>query len=180
MEKNNLHKNKSGFKVPNQYFENFEKNLLNKLGEIDKDQTISELPSQSGFKVPKGYFDSLEDIILSNLKTDAEKRQKGKLVSLFSKKVIVYTVSIAAMIAIILSISINKKSITPNINSLDVADIQSYIIEGNIEFSTEDIASLLDENQDFDDTFENKSISDEEVLEYLSQEELDNELIFTE
>ena len=66
MEKNEP---KNGFKSPENYFEDFEDRLFNKLSE-------DKLPKESGFKVPEGYFDQLDQSLILNAK-NSEKKTKG-------------------------------------------------------------------------------------------------------
>ena len=61
-------KYKSGFKVPENYFDNFDERLF-------KTIESETLPKETGFKVPDGYFDNLEDSLLQKLNTE-EKPQR--------------------------------------------------------------------------------------------------------
>ncbi len=172
----------SGFKTPDNYFENFEKRLMDTLQIENHEENIAENKIESGFKVPEGYFNSLEENLTQKLKTE-DTPEKGKIVSLFSRRNILYVSGIAAMIAIIISISINKDNdlLKGNgIEDIELAVIQDYFAEGNIELSNEDMASLIDEETSYSDFFEEKPISDEELLEYLSDTDLANEIMFTD
>lgn len=180
MKKDNLHSNKSGFKLPEGYFESFEENLLNKLASDDSSQDILDKDVSSGHVMPNGYLDSFEENLIKKLQQSEYTPKKGKIVSLFSRRNVLYISGIAAMIAIIISIAIDKNNPALTIDSLDIADIQAYIEDGNLDFSNDDIAALLDDDANYEDTFENKTISEEELLEYLSNEDLDDEMIFTE
>lgn len=174
MKKDKSHKNNDGFKVPEGYFESFESKLFEKIAS-DKDNQLSS-KMDSGFKIPEDYFTTLEDNILQKIDDD---KPKGKLISLRTRKNILYLSGIAAMIAIIISISIPKES-GLNFNSIEVADIHAYFTEEDIELSTTEIASLLDDDITYSETFEKELIDDETLLEYLSEEDLDDEIIFTE
>jgi hypothetical protein len=61
MTKNSLKNMETGFKVPKDYFENFEDRLLSEL-------KLKETASPSGFKLPEDYFDSLDNKILDAVK----------------------------------------------------------------------------------------------------------------
>ncbi|MBQ4821808.1 hypothetical protein [Aquimarina sp. MMG016] len=172
MKKDNLHTNDNGFKIPEGYFDNFEKKLMN---HIDAD--MSKNTSETGFKVPDDYFESLEDGLFQKISNE---KPKGKVISLFSKRNIFYFSGIAAMIAIIFSVVVTKQSDSLDFNTLAIADIQAYYDEGNIELSSIEIASLLEEEVNYLSPFEEKSISDDALLEYLSDEDLDDEIIFSE
>ncbi|WP_299185241.1 hypothetical protein [uncultured Aquimarina sp.] len=213
MKNNNLHNNKEGFKVPRDYFENFEEKLFEKISKDD--QVISVLPNKvdSGLKVPENYFDTLEHDIIKNINSENQEssilagsiktglstpdkyfenventilqktintNQEPKIISLLSRKNILYISGIAAMIAIVISISINKGQDSFSFDSVDIVDIQEYFDEGNAEFSDSEIAELLDEEINLTSTFSDEDITDEELENYLSDEELEDEIIYVE
>ena len=83
------------------------------------------------------------------------------------------------MIAIIISISINREK-EFNFDNIEIADIQQYFDEGNIELSDSEIASLIDEDLSYSETFVEETLTEENLLDYLSEEDLDDEIIFVE
>ncbi len=175
MKEKNLHKNKSGFTVPKDYFDSFENKLSEKLSlNIEKEGLTNN--SDTGFKVPEDYFDTFQDSIIQKANP---KESKGKVVSLITRKNLLYFSGIAAMIAIVISLSINKES-ELNFDDIEIADIHTYFSEGNIELSSSEMFALLGEETDYVETFENELISDEVLLDYLSEEDLEGEIIFTE
>ncbi|KAA1242654.1 hypothetical protein [Aquimarina sp. RZ0] len=201
METNNLHNNKSGFKTPEDYFENFDKKLSKKLNDsatsifpnaqknsldISENNVFRNLTKNkekpsitlnnltSGMLLPENYFEEVEKRILQNT---IQSKTTSKTISLFSKKNILYVSGIAAMIAIILSITIykNKDSLI-NINSLELSDIQEYF-EGEDVYIDENIALLFEEKINLFDTFDTSEVSNETLLDYLSDEEFESETI---
>ncbi|MEW7291535.1 hypothetical protein [Aquimarina sp. 2304DJ70-9] len=176
MKKNNLNKDNGGFKVPKGYFESFEDKLSKKLTHSTKEDSMLSTPKNSGFKVPEGYFSSFEDDVLQKIE---DQKPKGKVVSLFTKRNLLYISGIAAMIAVILSISINKTS-SVNFDDIEIADIHAYFNDGNIELSDEEIASLIGEDVSYAETFEEELLNDQDLIDYLSEENLADEIIFTE
>ncbi|WP_299256586.1 hypothetical protein [uncultured Aquimarina sp.] len=214
MKKNNLHNNKEGFKVPKDYFDNFEEKLLEEISKEDKDSSILSGMISTGLKAPDDYFNTFENQLMKKLnsterdkasildnkiktglttpekyfenleKTILQKtvtiNKETKVISLFSKKNILYVSSIAAMIAIIISISINKENDSFSFDTIEIADIQKYFEEGNAELSNAEIAELLDDETNLSDTFSNTELSDEELENYLSDEELSDEIIYVE
>lgn len=174
MKKHKSHKNNDGFKVPEGYFESFENKLFEKIASDTDSQLNPKM--NSGFKVPEDYFATLEDTILQKIDDD---KPKGKLISLQTRRNILYFSGIAAMIAIIISISIPKES-EVNFDSIEIADIHAYFNEEDVELSTTEIAALLDDDITYSETFEKELIDDETLLEYLSEEDLDDDIIFTE
>ncbi len=167
----------SGFKTPDGYFDTLESQLLSKL-----DSDINDLPLQSnkykaGFSIPNQYFDNVEETILQKTINDSK---KTKLVSLFSRKNMIYVSGIAAMIAIIISVSITKETYTLDFDSIATSDIHEYINEGNVEFSDSEIAALLDDESSFMNSFSDNEISNEELENYLYDEEMADEIMYVE
>ncbi len=176
MEKDNLHNNKSGFTIPDGYFESFDKNLSDKLFYAEEESELLKTKISSGFKTPDNYFNTLDASIVRKTITN---KPKGKIFSLSNKQSLTYFSGIAAMIAILISVSINKKS-ELDFDDIEVADIYTYCIEGNIKLSSTDIISLLGNDISYVETFENELINDEILLDYLSEDYLEDEVIFTE
>ena len=64
MKKENIHNIKSsGFKIPDNYFESIDDQILERLN----DKEIISASETTGFMVPKDYFDSVETTILEKL-----------------------------------------------------------------------------------------------------------------
>ncbi|MHA7057613.1 hypothetical protein ACWGOQ_0010370 [Aquimarina sp. M1] len=214
MKKNNLHTNKGGFKIPENYFETFEKNLFEKISL--EDDEISLLPDKVslGLKEPDGYFDAFENRLMKKLNVEDNQNsfnisdnintgfavpekyfenveeailqkkvnpnQDTKVISLFSQKNVIYLSGIAAMIAIIISISINNKNHSFSFDTIDIADIQEYFEEGNVDLTNAELASLLTEETSLLNTFGEQEISNEELEFYLYNEEIAEEIIYVE
>jgi hypothetical protein len=96
MNDNELNK-MSGFEVPDGYFENSKKSILNAIG--------AEL-SPTEFDVPEGFFEKNKSLIL-------EQTKETKVVSIFSwKKVLIYAGSAAAIAVLTWQIIGNEKEVT--------------------------------------------------------------------
>lgn len=177
MKKDNLHKNNGGFKVPEGYFEEFEHKLFDQISESTKDNdTNLSSKIDSGFTIPEDYFTTIEDTIMNKVSKD---QSKTKVRSLITKRNILYFSGIAAMIAIIISLSIHKES-KLNFDDIEIADIHHYFNEGNIELSNTEIIALLDEDINYSEAFEAELVNDDEILDYLSEEDIDDDIIFVE
>lgn len=136
MKNKNLNNIKStGFTTPNDYFESFDEVLLNKLKGEDALNTIKT----TGFKTKDNYFDDLENRIINKL----PERNETKVISLVSKKTIIYVSSIAAAILLLFNLSIFDSK--PTFDNLETEIVENYIIDENI--SSYEIASLLTEEQ---------------------------------
>ncbi|WP_109300230.1 hypothetical protein [Aquimarina sp. AU474] len=177
MKKDKLHNDKGGFKVPEDYFTSFEEKLSQAISSENSEESILDTLKSTGDKVPKGYFDAVEEEILQ--KTIGV-QPKSKVIALFSKRNILFVSGIAAMIAIIISLSINTES-KINFDDIDIADIQTYFDDGNIELSDQEMASLLGEEHNYTETFEDELVDDDDLLEYLSEEDnIEDEIIFVD
>lgn len=153
MKKNGLHNiNKTGFKVPEDYFENLEDHLLSTAKLKDKNST-------SGFKVPDNYFESFEDRLLQKV----SKQKETKVISLFRKKHMLYAAGIAASILLLFNLSIFDNQ--TSWDDIDTETAENYVINENI--GSYEIASLLDLD-DIDETnFVDLNIKDEHIETYL-------------
>ncbi|GGK19891.1 hypothetical protein GCM10007962_12540 [Yeosuana aromativorans] len=123
------HIEKTGFKVPETYFKDFEDTLLSELNLKDK-------VSATGFQVPEDYFESLDESIYSR----ASKNKQGKVIDLVSFKRTAYTVAVAASLVLMFSVFFNKKE-PLTLDSIETASIENYILNEDLE--TTDIASLF-------------------------------------
>ena len=153
MKKNKLNTiKKTGFKVPEDYFDNLEEQLLSTVKLKNKN------PS-SGFGVPDGYFETLEERIFQQV----PEAQESKVISLFRNKYILYTAGIAASILILFNLSIFNHQTTWA--DIDTETAENYVINENI--GTYEIASLL-EIEEIDETiFFDLDIKEEQLETYL-------------
>ena len=139
--------NTSGHKIPENYLEQIENTVLSKL---EKERTPSE-------KVPEGYFDSVEDQVFDRLALE----EKPKIISL--KKYWIPVV-VAASLALLVSIY-NPFSTNQNI---EVSEIEQWIDEGNLELNPYEIAEL------YNDELENISIENtlntDDLEDYLNNQ----------
>ncbi|WP_378172195.1 hypothetical protein [Aquimarina sp. SS2-1] len=213
MKKNNLHNNKEGFKVPENYFDTFEERLFEKISKEDHEDFTLPKKISSGLKEPYNYFDTFETKLMEKLNTETqepsvlseklktgltvpekyfenledsilkqtiEKNNDTKVISIFSRANIIYFSGIAAMIAIIISITTFNQKETLSFDTVALSDIQKYFEEGNAELSDAEIAELFNGKIDLTETFYEDEISDEELENYLSNEELADEIIYIE
>ncbi|APX99816.1 hypothetical protein [Lacinutrix venerupis] len=137
---------KTGFKVPQNYFEEFENSILT-------EAKLKNLVSDSGFKVPEGYLD--------NFSVPIEK--ETKVISIFSKKNMLLVSSIAA--AIVLFFSLNVFDNSPlSFDDLDTTTVDNYILN---ETEIGDLTSLFQDNELSENQFIDYSLSDEALDNYI-------------
>ena len=147
---------KEGFDLPIDYFKEFENRLFDR-------SNIESLPKDSGFTTPKKYFDELDNRISHRVN---QTNNTTKVISIVSRKTILYAASIAAIAILIFSITNNKNEVLI-FDDIEFSSIKTYIEEGNIEIENNDL-SLLFTEEDLDNiTLEENFISEEILKEYL-------------
>jgi hypothetical protein len=161
-------KNISGFKTPENYFDDFEKRLFNRISE-------EKFPKSAGHKVPDGYFENLEDRVL---KTVINSEKPTKIIPLFPKKYFGYAAAIAACLLIGFTL-FNTKTDNSSLDSLQLAAIDTYIEDGNLNLDLYDLTSYIDDEDITDLNFENQQFSETTLENYLL-ENVDEEILINE
>lgn len=150
MKENKLHNiDTTGFKTPKNYFESLEDQILSqaKLNKV----------GGSGFKIPNNYLDTVEANVLNKVKDN----ETPKVISLFTKRNIIYVSSIAAAVLLLLNLSIFEN----NTWDLEAETVENYMIEEAI--SSYEIASLLEDEDLIEENFVNHNFSDENIEDYV-------------
>lgn len=147
----------TGFKVPKDYFNTLEDNILSKV----KGDTVLKDIGKSGFEIPDNYFDTIEDTIFNKLNS----KESPKVISLFNKRNIIYLSGVAAAIIIMFGIFMNTGNSTNM--ELDYEVVETYIIDENI--SSYEIASLLTEDEllNINSEIMDEAYNDESMEDYL-------------
>jgi hypothetical protein len=155
MKKNSTHNIKeTGFKIPEEYFNSLEDAIL---GHIK----INEASEGKGFVIPENYLNNIENTIIDRILEE----KSVKVISIFSKKQIVYISSIAAAILLLFSLTINKLNSNPWHN-LDTETVENYMLTENI-IETYEIASLIPEENLVEADFVQFNFKKENVENYL-------------
>lgn len=154
--------NASGFRTPKGYFDSLEDAVIQKL-------------QQPQFDVPEGYFQTVEDNVFA--KINSERRMK--VISL--RQIIVKRVTpimAAASIALLLMLTVfNQPSNQDIFASLDSVQIESWIYDGSIDVSSEDIAAVyLEDEIETIDLF--SEYSEDDYINYLDNIDVES-LILT-
>ncbi|WP_456379594.1 hypothetical protein [Lutibacter sp.] len=201
MKKKDLHKvapklseislKKSGFEIPSTYFETIEDGVIATLNA----EKFSFIKPKESFQTPKNYFNSIEDIVITKLKAEAlntknsntipenyfetlenkvisEIKTTPKVISLKSR-FIKFAAPIAIAASLLLIFILNNTSTNVTFASLSSSEIENWIDNGSIDIDALTIASLYPEIE-LNDEIYSDSLSNEEVLEYLYQENLEN------
>lgn len=146
----------SNFKTPQDYFENFEEQLFERL-------QLEDLPKSSGLKVPEGYFNQLEDKIVAE---EIASRQQSKVIRLFPRKYYGYAAAIAAVFILGVSIFIsNDKS--NGLDNIQMAYIDQYIEDGNLNMDLNDLTSYMENQEISAMDFDYQFIPQTEMKNYL-------------
>ena len=173
MKKNKLAaKYKPGFKVPKNYFEDFEAKMM---PAISREQsTLDQYEGKPGFTVPKNYFDSLEDQVLAKVERP---EPRGMVISLFRKKKFYAAAGVAAVFIGIVSTLLLKPSSFNSWDSVELSALEEYIDQESIDFNLNEITSFIYEEGYVLDNLNISSLSDDAVFDYLSDHLEDPSLI---
>jgi len=160
------HTKQSGFKVPEGYFDNLEDAVFNKLKTASKLDAIKD----TGFKAPEDYFSTVEENVFNTLKTE---EKDVKVVSLLSRRNLLYMSGVAAAVVLMISIFNTNKGLS--FDSLDTDLVESYISTYNINSS--DLATLWNETDFSDAAFDDYEFLDETVEDYIFENSTLEDLI---
>ena len=147
----NIHE--SGFKVPQDYFENFENNIMSHVN-------LKEKVSDAGFTVPKDYFETAQVDILNKV----SKEKSVKVIPLINKSSIIYISSIAAALVLLFSLVDLNKTVT--YDSLEFETVENYIL--NEDINSEELASLFNDADFLEDSFNTISFSEDAIEDYVN------------
>ncbi|WP_052823520.1 hypothetical protein [Neotamlana sedimentorum] len=154
MKNKSLHNiNKTGFKTPQDYFNNFDDSLLS----VAK---LKDNASAPGFKIPDNYFKTLEVAVTEKISSE----KKPKVIPLFNKRNILYATSIAAAVVLLFSLTLfnNEKN---SWNTLDIETVENYILDE--ELTSYDMATLLVEDNLEIENFVNHNFEEDNIESYL-------------
>jgi len=156
MEKN---KYTNGFKIPENYFEEFETHMFDKLKE-------EQLPKATGFVIPDGYFDAVEEKIIENTKTSPLKViHKSKTQKL--RPTLYRIAGIAAVLAVLILLYPFENGNAISFEKISEAAVSEYIQDGALDLTADDFAMYL-QDEDFDALMQSsEEISVENMSDYL-------------
>ncbi len=165
----------SGFKTPDNYFENFETQLFGRIEE-------ENLPQSTGFKVPAGYFETLDDKVMGAIPAS---QNQGKLVPLYQsfvrrpKRYFGYAAAVAAILIVGYTIFNYESKEATTLDTIQLGLIDKYIEDGNLNMDLYEFTSYL-ESQDIPlIDFENQYISQTALEDYLL-ENMDEDIFIEE
>ncbi len=166
MKKELPHIKSPGFKVPKNYFETLEEQILDKIA-------LQEVASgENPFQVPAGYFESnAEKAFAKAIQSD----KTVKVIPLHKKKFVRYAAAVAAVVLIAVSIFQFQDL---NQNSADESFTFSTLIESDfIDLSLIDFEYLLTDEM-LDNEMILSSLNKDEIEDYLMNELDDTYLLY--
>ena len=181
---------KSGFEIPDTYFETIENAVLSKL----KADKIQSKKTKEIFTTPEKYFDSIEDIVIAKLKSEViHKNIENSIPKNYfnsieetvltkisaSQKIIQFKTSLTKFIApiaiaasLLFIFTLNNNSTNVSFDSLTLNEVENWIANGSIDYDALSVASMYPEIELNNEIF-SISVSDNEVLNYLYEEDLE-------
>lgn len=163
---NTRYPQKPGFKVPEDYFGNFEERLMQRL----REEKSSELPVARGsFGVPEAYFDSLEDRIINKIE-NADR----PVIRLWRKEYLFYAAAVIALCLLMFGNLFRVESDNPiGWEDIEISAIENYIDEGYemgyIDLSSSDYSDLFARDGKLIDETDFNNINSEAALDYIDE-----------
>ena len=150
----------SGFKTPDNYFEKFDEKMLNQV-------KISQKVEQSGFEIPDPYFESFDENLMEKISHEMD---SSKVIPLFSWKKVIGIAAVAACLLLMFNLFYPEQ---PNLtfDDLETSSIENYL--GVLDFSNDEIATLLSEESWNKEIFIDQNIEEEQLKEYLLDSNLE-------
>lgn len=130
------YQSKSGFKTPPSYFNGLEEEVCDM---ISFSETLGTKKT-TGFNTPTGYFEELENGLLDKV---GHQQKKPKVRALFSKDLLLYAASIAAIVIALASTFYLNPKTTTSWENVQLSVMEDYIDENNIDFSTSEISNYI-------------------------------------
>jgi hypothetical protein len=184
-----ISKENSIFKVPENYFNEIEDVIFAEL----KTEAIQQKTKKLSFTVPQNYFNTVENITISKLKAEVLHKQQSEAIPInyfdtledkvFAKiktkqKIILlknitkFVAPIAIAASLLLIFTLNFKQQTISFDSLATSEIEQFIELGLIDFDSESLATVYNIEIPTDNL--TISLSNNEVLDYLTDEDLES------
>ena|SRR5690606_30794801 len=164
-----------GFKIPEQYFQDFENRLMEAIQKDNASPVSMETYSgRSGFSMPEGYFSNLEDRILDKINKD-----QPKIIPLFPARKMFYAAAVAAVfIGIISTMFFRDVTTVYTMDSIELSALENYIEEGYFDLDYNELSAFMTEEGYSFGNYNTDGISDEAVYNYINENIEDPEFLF--
>jgi hypothetical protein len=158
--------NKPKFQLPDNYFEQFGEELQ---AQIALEKALGGKVS-TGFSSPKAYFENRIWNVppLSNAAVQETGERSSKVVSIFNRKTLWSGLSIAAVAIIVISL-LNPTTDPTSFDTLDLAEIENYMINEDVAFTTDELAVFLSDEAMNTLTENTAFLDDEQLIDYLEE-----------
>jgi len=153
----NIKVNKTNYKTPSGYFNTVENVTVAKL----KAQTLKNEATET---IPEDYFKNLEDQVLNKIKTTSKIRTL--------KKVSKFAIPIAIAASFLLIFMLENTQDTITFDNLATSEIEEFINNDMLHYDAESLAAIFPEVS-LDDINYTETISDADVVNYLSENDID-------
>ncbi|MAT89287.1 MAG: hypothetical protein CMC35_01235 [Flavobacteriaceae bacterium] len=147
---------KSGFSVPDMYFDTLEERLQG----VASEEVFSK---EKGFKTPEGYFNTLEERIIAR----SIPSEKDTPVRVLNRSSWWRYAAAAAVVAFIVAIWTQNNTSETSVDTIEFTSIENYLEEGYISWDTEDITSMATSDSWDDIEWDASHVSEEQIETYL-------------
>ena len=151
-------KMRSGFKLPDNYFNDLQQRLDKRMDEDTRPSQDNELDVRSGYKVPTDYFDKFHIDI-------DEKR------SINTRK---FWLALAAILVVMLSVGILTRPFSTEADNMKISDIEEAQLEQyiNDQYMNEEVLESYakDQNMQFELNEALRTIDKKEILTYFDDQ----------
>lgn len=153
----------TGFKVPENYFEDFQVRSALLQQENKLKDTFESKSIDTGFKIPQNYFEEFEVQL-------PQEAKKGKVISLFRRENIIRASGIAAIFIIGLFVLKNQFPIQEPTNqqTINAIALEEQLEKDFFDFEFRDIETSLNGSISVDEKQLN-SINEDAILDYLTE-----------
>ncbi len=159
--------------IPPGYFESLQEKVLKKIA----DEELGNLPEyitttrkENPFIAPAGYFDQLTDTVI--LKQQQDDSNRTRIFKLFNTK---FALIAAACVGIVLTVFLLQEPKQPiSLAKINSDDVIEYMTDNLEDFDEYELMPLVNEEQL--NEFESINLLDEDIQEYLYEEDIEYEL----
>ena len=151
-------KMKSGFKLPDDYFNDLQQRLDKRMDEDTRPSQDNELDVRSGYKVPTDYFDKLH--------IDIDEKSSNNTRKLW--------LAMAAILIVMLSVGIITRPFSTEADNMKISDIEEAQLEQyiNDQYMNEEVLESYakDQNMQFELNEALRTIDKKEILTYFDDQ----------
>lgn len=165
MKEDKLNKKKT-FGVPENYFDNFQDRLFEKIDELEETPILNSLKEKGdGFNIPNEYFKT----VYENIEEKTLKTPKVKRLAIANKWIYIGGIA-ASFLAFLIAYSVITSDTINDKGQIVYDDLQEYLDTDLLSYNSYDLAELLQLETDELNQINSVQFKDEAVIEYLSDQ----------